>query len=265
MGLLDGKVAVVTGASSGIGEGVARLFAKEGAKVTFIARRVEKSQRIADEVRAAGGEITYVQGDVSKMEDVERLVRTAQETYGPIDIAIGHAGIGAAFDVHEFDMTNDFDNIINMNLRANMRLAQLVLPDMMEKGGGSIVFTSSNVGTGCGSAKASTYGITKAGLDSLVKSLCMAYGTYNIRANTIRPGVITTELSEPGGYMEKMQVPFIPMHRPGKVEEIAQAYLFLASDLCPYINGVDLLVDGGVNCGILFPTPEGFSDDGKLL
>ena len=264
-GILEGKVAIVTGASSGIGEGVTRLFCKEGAKVAFIARRAEKSQKIVDEITAAGGEVTYIQGDVTKTEDLDRLFNTCVEKYGAPDILVGHAGIGAAFDVHEANLEDVLDPVFNMNIRANMYLTKLVLPGMMEKGGGSIIFTSSNVGTNCGSAKASTYGIIKAGLDSFVKSLCMAYGQYNIRANTIRPGVITTELSPKDGYMERMQLPFIPMHRPGTVEEIAQAYLFLASDLCPYINGVDLLCDGGVNCGILFPTPEGYDDEGKLL
>lgn len=265
MGILDGKVAIVTGASSGIGEGVTRLFCKEGAKVVFIARRVEKSQKIVEEIKAAGGEVTYVEGDVNKKEDLKRLFDTCVENYGTPDILIGHAGIGAGSDIHEATVEETLDPVINMNLRANFYLATLVLPGMMEKKGGSIVFTSSNVGTGFGAPFASTYGITKAGLDSFVKSICMGYGQYNIRANTIRPGTITTELSEPGGYMEKMTNPFIPMHRPGKVEEIAQLYLFLASDLCPYVNGQNILCDGGENCGILFPPPADFDEADKPM
>ena len=265
MGILEGKVAVVTGASSGIGEGVTRLFAKEGAKVAFIARRVEKSQKIVEEIKAAGGEVTYVEGDVTKLEDIDRLVETAVEKYGTINIAIGHAGTGAGGMVHEVDVDVLLDPVVEMNLRANLHLAHKVLPYMMENKGGSIVFTSSNVGQDVGAVLATTYGMTKAGIDSMVKSLCMAYGEYNIRANAVRPGVITTELSPKDGYMEKMQEPFIPMHRPGKVEEIAQLYLFLASDLCPYINGTSILCDGGVNSGILMPPPSGFDPEGKPM
>lgn len=265
MGILDGKVAVVTGASSGIGEGVTRLFCKEGAKVVFIARRKEKAEKIVEEIKAAGGEVTYVQGDVTKLEDIDRLVQTAVDTYGPVTIAIGHAGIGAGAMIHEADISAILDPVVQMNLKANMYLAHKVLPYMMENGGGSIVFTSSNVGTDVGAVLAATYGMTKAGLDSFAKSLCMAYGEYNIRVNCVRPGVITTELSPAGGYMEKMQEPFIPMHRPGKVEEIAQLYLFLASDLCPYINGTSILCDGGVNSGILMPPPPGFDPEGKPM
>ena len=252
-GILDGKVALVTGASNGIGEGVVRLFCKEGAKVVFIARRAEKSQGIVDEIRAAGGEVTFVCGDAGNKEDLDRLYQTAVDTYGTVDILIGHAGIGAGFKPHEANLETDFEPVVNLNLRTNFYLASKVLPGMMEKKGGSIVFTSSNAGTGCGSPGASTYALTKAGLDNFVMSLCMEYGQYNIRANTVRPGVITTALSPAGGYMERLQTPYIPMHRPGTVEEIAQLYLFLASDLCPYINGQNILCDGGVNCGILFP------------
>lgn len=259
-GILEGKVAVVTSGTSGIGEGVVRLFSKEGAKVVFMARRKERGEAIEAEINAAGGDVRYICGDVTKKEDMELLVNTAVKEFGTVNIAIGHAGIGAGGLIHEVEPEDLLDAPVQMNFYANMRLAHLVLPYMIENKGGSIVFTSSNVGTGCGAAMATTYGMTKAGLDNLVKSICMAYGQYNIRANTVRPGVITTELSPAGGFMEKMQVPFIPMHRPGKVEEIAQLYLFLASDLCPYINGEDILCDGGVNCGILFPDPEGFDE-----
>jgi cyclopentanol dehydrogenase len=260
-GRIEGKVVIITGASSGIGEAAGRLFAEEGAKVVLAARR-EKTQKVADEIVAAGGEAIFVKTDVLVLEDLENLVKTTIDTYGRIDVYYGNAGVGNFFKIEEMDIEKDFYYTINTFMRANWYAAKLILPYMMKQGKGDFIFTTSAAAYN-GVAQGSVYSAGKAGIHSLMRAIAMGYGQYDIRANAVVPGLTTTELSPPGGAMEKLQVPFIPMGRPGTAKEVAYAALFFASDECRYATGDELIIDGGGDhLGILYPAgKDGINND----
>ena len=258
-GRLEGKVCIITGASSGMGAETARVFAREGAKVVTCARRIEKGEAVAQEIRDAGGECTFVKCDVLELEDMDNLIKFTADKYGRIDVLVSNAGTGNFFNLHEMDLEHDFTWTMNLFARASWYLTSKVLPYMMEQNKGDIIFTLSTAAID-GVPHGSVYSGSKAAIRMLSKSICMGYGKYDIRSNTIMPGLITTELSEPGGKMERKQVPFIPMHRPGNCSEIANAMVFLASDECRYMTGCDLIIDGGTQAGLLYPVPKGDED-----
>jgi cyclopentanol dehydrogenase len=251
-GRIQDKVCIITGASSGIGEASARLFAQEGGKVVLAARR-SKTQQLVDEIRAAGGEALFVKTDVLELDDIDRLVKSTVDAYGRIDVFFGNAGVGNFFSIEDMDLDKDFYYTINTFMRSNWWAAKRCLPYMIEQGKGDFVFTTSTAAYN-GVAQGSVYAAGKAGIHSLMRAIAMGYGKYNIRANCVVPGLTTTELSPKGGAMEQMQVPFIPMGRPGTAREVAYAALFFASDECRYATGDELIIDGGGDhLGILYP------------
>ena len=249
-GRIEGKVVIITGASSGIGEATSRLFAAEGAKVIMAARR-DKTQKVVDEIIAAGGEAMFVKTDVQNLEDIDNLVKTAMDTYGRIDVYYGNAGVGNFFDLREMDIEKDFYYTINIFMRANWYAAKIVLPIMVAQGKGDFIFTTSTAAYE-GLDMGSVYSAGKAGIHALSRAIAKGYGQYNIRANCVVPGLITTELSPAGGAMEALQMPYIPMGRPGLAKEIAYGALFFASDECRYASGDELVIDGGRNTGQTF-------------
>jgi NAD(P)-dependent dehydrogenase (short-subunit alcohol dehydrogenase family) len=259
---IEGKVCIITGASSGIGAAAARLFAKEGGTVVLAARR-DKTQAIADEINAAGGKALFLKTDVLSLDDIDRLVETTLETYGRIDVFYGNAGVGNFFAIEDMDLEKDFDYIVNTFMRSNWWAAKRILPHMMRQGKGDFVFTTSTAAYE-GVAPGSIYSAGKAAIHQLSKAIAAGYAKYNIRSNCVVPALITTELSPAGGAMEKMQLPFIPMGRPGLPEEVAYAALFFASDECRYATGDELVVAGGNNLCILYPTlaEGGVSNEG---
>jgi cyclopentanol dehydrogenase len=263
-GRIEGKICIITGASSGIGEAAARLFAAEGGKVVLAARR-DKTQKIVDEIKASGGEALFVKCDVLDLEDIDKLVQTTIDTYGRIDVYYGNAGVGNFFAIEDMDLEKDFYYTINTFMRANWWAAKRCLPYMIEQGKGDFIFTTSCAAYN-GVAQGSVYAAGKAGIHSLMRAIAVGYGKYNIRANAVVPGLTTTELSPPGGAMEKMQVPFIPMGRPGTAKEVAYAALFFASDECRYATGDELIIDGGGDhLGIMYPETAadgGIDNDG---
>ena len=254
-GRLQDKVIIVTGGSSGMGAEAAREFGREGAKVVLCARREEKGEAVAQQIRDEGGEATFVKCDVLSTDDLENLVNFTLEKYGRIDVLLSNAGTGNFFNIHEMDLEHDFDWTFQLFARASWYLSKLVLPTMMEQKKGDIIFTLSTAAVN-GVPLGSAYSGAKAAVRNLSKALAMAYGSYNIRSNTIMPGLITTELSTPGGQMERKQLPYIPMGRPGTVQEVAKALVFIASDECRFMNGCDITIDGGNDCGLLYPIPE---------
>jgi len=254
-GRLQDKVCIITGASSGMGAETARVFGREGAKVVLAARREDKGEAVAQEIRDAGGEAIFVKTDTLELGDLDNLVQTTVDTYGRIDVLINNAGTGNFFNLHEMDLAHDFEWTFNLFARSGWYMTKLVLPYMMEQNKGDILFTLSTAAIE-GVPKGSAYSGAKAALSRLSKAICMGYGKYNIRSNTIMPGLVSTELSEPGGPMERKQTPYIPMHRPGTCAEIANAYVFLASDECRFMTGCDLIIDGGNKAGLLYPIPE---------
>ncbi|MDR1359323.1 MAG: SDR family oxidoreductase [Coriobacteriales bacterium] len=262
-GRIQDKVCIITGASSGIGEAAARLFAEQGGKVVLAARR-DKTQNIVDEIKAAGGEALFVRTDVLELADIDTLVQTTLDTYGRIDVFFGNAGVGNFFAIEDMDLEKDFYYTINTFMRANWWAAKRILPHMMEQGKGDFIFTTSCAAYN-GVAQGSVYSAGKAGIHSLMRAIAMGYGKYNIRANCVVPGLTTTELSPAGGAMEQMQVPYIPMGRPGTAKEVAYAALFFASDECRYATGDELIIDGGGDhLGVMYPeaAEKGIDNEG---
>ncbi|MDR2672729.1 MAG: SDR family oxidoreductase [Coriobacteriales bacterium] len=251
-GRIEGKVCIITGASSGIGEAAARLFAAEGGTVVLAARR-DKTQDIVNDIKAGGGEALFVRTDVLELDDIDNLIQKTIGAYGRIDVYYGNAGVGNFFSLEDMDLEKDFYYTLNTFMRANWWAAKRVLPYMIKQGKGDFIFTTSCAAYN-GVAQGSIYSAGKAGIHQLSKAIAMGYGQYDIRSNCVVPGLTTTELSPPGGAMEKMQVPFIPMGRPGTAKEVAYAALFFASDECRYATGDELIIDGGGDhLGVLYP------------
>ncbi len=251
MGRLDGKRALVTGASSGIGREVANRFAREGARVAVGGRDAERTQRTVDEIRAAGGTAVPALGDVSEVESAARVVTAAVDALGGLDALVNNAGIDVAdwVPVHEWDVAA-FDEILRINLRGPFLVAKFAIPHLLAAGGGSIVNMSSvcavTVWEGdCG------YDISKAGLNMLSDHIAVEYGSKGIRSNTLMPGVIETELHrsvmdsmEGGAEMEAGLLVKHPIGRFGRVEEVADACVLLCADEAGFMTGANISIDG---------------------
>ena len=243
---LQDKVAIITGASKGIGVGIAELFAKEGAKVVISSRSEKDLKKVADEIRKHGGEVTYVVADITKPEDMKRLAALAVKKYGRIDILVHNAaGIypPARVDV----MTNEeWHEAIHTNLDAVFYAVKAVVPTMEKQHYGRIVFTSSISGPRVGLPTKSHYTASKSGMNGFMKTIAIELAKYNITVNAVEPGNIMTEglkLNSKKIIAERARA--VPMKRLGTIDEVAYAHLFLASDEARYITGQSIIVDGG--------------------
>ena len=243
---LNGKVCIVTGATSGIGRGVAKLFGAEGGKVAVCGRREEKGEKVAADINEAGGEAIYVKMDMADEASIRNGVQAVVDKWGTVDVLIGNAGFGTGpFDWTKLDIKKDFDPAFNVMVKGNWIITSAVLPYMLEKQNGACVYTSSIAG--CASASgAPTYAAAKAALQSTAKSLAVAFGKNNIRFNVIAPGTIASEMSYEGSPIVEITVKNTPLGRCGQPEEIANAYLLLATDECPFLTGQVIRVDGGI-------------------
>lgn len=244
MPLLEGKVAVVTGASAGIGRAVALKFAEHGAAVVLTARRQALLDEVADEIRDKGGRAHASAGDVGLPETHERVVADALREFGGLDIAINNAGtVGTAKPLAEI-APEDWQHTLTINLTAAYLGARSQIPAMLERGGGSVVFTSSFVGTSVGLPGMAAYGASKAGLMGLVKGITADYAAQGIRANALLPGGVDTEMA--GDQRQKDQAAGLhAMKRIAQPDEIASAALFLASPMASFVTGSALFADGG--------------------
>ena len=245
MGLLEGKVALITGATRGIGKGIAELFAKEGAQVAFTyAGSVDKAKALEEEL----GKITKVksyQSDASDYDAAQQLAADVITDFGKIDILINNAGITR--DNLMLRMSkDDWDTIIKVNLDSVFNLTKAVIKPMMKARAGSIINMTSVVGVK-GNAGQANYAASKAGVIGFSKSIALELGSRNIRCNAIAPGFIETEMTSAldektvQGWREG-----IPLKRGGQPEDVANACVFLASDMSTYITGQVLNVDGGM-------------------
>ena len=243
--LLKDKVALITGATSGIGRASAELFAREGARVVLVGRNEERGREVEETIRKEGGDALFVGADVGYMEQVRHMVETAKQHYGRLDIVFSNAGIygmkGSAIEITE----EDWDRVIAVNLKAAWMVAHCAVPDMLKQGGGVIIIDGS-VHSKRGYANYCAYQVTKGGLLSLTRSLAADFAP-TIRVNCLLPGAFITGLWEdvPESVRE-MSAKFCPMQRNGDLSEIAKAALFLASDMSSYMTGAELLVDGGL-------------------
>ena len=240
---LIGKVAIITGASSGIGRATAMLLAQHGATVILNARQQRELEKVTAVIRTQGGKADFVIGDCGAPETHEQLIAVAR-TFGGLDIAINNAGTsGAAAPLADLPL-NAWEEIFRTNCTAAFLGAKSQIPLMLERGGGSIVFVSSFVGTSVGLPGMAAYGASKAALMGLVKGIAADYGALRIRANALLPGGVDTPMA--GDAAQKAWAANLhAMKRIAKPEEIASALLFLSSPMASFVTGSALYADGG--------------------
>lgn len=256
MGKLAGKVALITGSGSGMGKAAAILFAREGAKVVNVGRRVGLLEETVRIIKEAGGETIAVSADVSKGEDVRKMIKAAVDAYGRLDILCNHAGIlhkpAPLAEVPE----ETWDPVIDVNLKGVFLGMKYAIPFMIKQGGGVIVNTTSAQGL-VGVPNLSPYAATKGGIIALTRTAAIEYASCNIRVNCIALGMVKTpnmdgliselpsDSVEVKALKEGKAYHIIPLGRMAEAEEIAPAMLFLASDDSCYMTGSVMVVDGG--------------------
>lgn len=251
MDRLKDKVAIITGATAGMGKAMAELFAAEGASVVLFARREERLKNLVEEIEKSGGNAVYYAGDVTSQEDIDNLVDLALETYGKIDIAINNAGIMDNFKTIVNIDDEKWNQVFNVNVTGPMRLYRAVIPKMLENGGGSLV-TVASIGGLFGKVSGTAYTASKHAVIGMSKSTAWTYAKQGIRCNVIAPGGVNTEIAST---MDPAQLDmegygacagFIQINpKTGEAEEIAELALFLASDEASLVNGAVITADGG--------------------
>jgi NAD(P)-dependent dehydrogenase (short-subunit alcohol dehydrogenase family) len=251
MDRVKNKIAIVTGGGSGIGESTAKLLAKEGAKVAVVDIDDEGGRRVTGEIKKAGGTAEYWHMDIANEKEVEKAFAAINQKFGKIDILVNNAGIAGQGGLLENTTAEQFDYVMNINLRGTFFCAKYAVPYMLQTGGGSIINVSSIMGMLGGPAL--PYNTSKGGIRNMTKSEAFLYARKGIRFNSVHPGFIVTPLftklasREPTGVDAaiKREGNNIPMGRMGQPEEIAAGILFLASDESSYVTGAELVIDGG--------------------
>jgi NAD(P)-dependent dehydrogenase (short-subunit alcohol dehydrogenase family) len=243
-GRFEGKVVLITGATSGIGKSTAHAFAAEGAKVIFCGRRENLGAEVQAAIRAEGGDATYKRADVRVDSDMAALVAACVATYGGLDIAFNNAGIGRGGGVlgESYDWATHND-VIETNLNGVLRAMNHEVPALKARRGGAIINTASVLGY-AGSGPILSYSLSKAGILSLTRSAALQLADANIRVNSVAPGPINTPMM--GGGAADASGKTTPSRRAGQPEEVARAVMFLASDEASYVTGEDVRVDGGM-------------------
>jgi NAD(P)-dependent dehydrogenase (short-subunit alcohol dehydrogenase family) len=243
MGELEGKVAVITGAGSGMGRASARTFVREGARVLG----VDISGREKETADELGTAFVPFHGDVSKEADVEAMFAAAVDAFGRVDAVLNVAGIGSGGPLAD-STVEEFDRVMSVNLLGVMLGTKHGIRRMLQTGGGSVVNWSSTGGMNGSKMPVSIYSASKAGVISFTKQAAIEYATQGIRANAICPGLIVTELSGGREAIEKFPqlVKGAPMRRAGEPEEVAELACFLASDRAPFLTGAVIPIDGGL-------------------
>jgi len=245
---LEGRIALITGAASGIGAATARVFAREGATVCLNDVNLSGVQNLAREIEGGGGRVLLAGGDVTDREQVEAMVGEVLKAYGRLDVLVNNAGINRDSLVKKMT-EDDWDAVLRINLKGTFLCAQAAAVPMMEQKSGKINNTSS-IGA-CGNVGQANYAASKAGVIGLTYTLALELARYNINVNCVAPGATETAMTAgiPPEIKEAM-IKRIPMRRMAGPEEIAYAHLFLASDEAAYVTGQVLFVDGGITVGI---------------
>ena len=250
MTALSNKVAIITGASSGIGYATAKLFSSEGAKVVLAARRQPELDALVEEITQAGGHAVALAGDVKDEAFAKALVELAKDHFGGLDVAFNNAGtlgeMGATPDVS----LAEWENTISTNLTSAFLGAKYQIPAMLERGGGSLIFISSFVGYTVGFPGTAAYAASKAGLIGLTQTLATEFGAQRIRVNALLPGATDTPMGRAFANTPETLV-FVQglyaLKRMALPDEITKSALYLASDASSFTTGAALLVDGGVS------------------
>lgn len=244
---LKGKVVVLTGAAQGIGASIAKVFSSQGASLALIDKQEELLKNFAEDLKKTNENISYFSFDITNKESVKDAISKIKEQYGRIDVLVNNAGVTR--DSMSYKMTEEnWDLVMDINLKAPFLLIQEVFPIMKEQKDG-VILNASSVSSQ-GNVGQANYSASKAGLIGMTKSLALEFARYNVRVNCIAPGFTETEMIRtiPDEVKSKI-VERVPMKRLAQPEEIADAYLFLASDNAKFITGQTLFVDGGLTCG----------------
>ncbi len=245
---LTGQVAVVTGSSKGIGRSIAEIMAAMGAKVVVSSRKADACEAVADGIRQAGGDATVIPCHIGRKEDCEALIKGAVAKYGKVDALVCNAAVNPYFGPLSGISDEQWDKIMESNIRSNLWLANLAAPGMAERGGGTITIVSS-IGGLKGSAKLGAYAVSKAADFGLARSLAVELGPQNVRVNAIAPGLVKTDFAralwEDKANLEKRLVNS-PLKRIGEPEDIGGIAAFLASPAAAFITGQVIVADGGV-------------------
>jgi len=247
---LDGKVAVVTGASSGIGKRVALGYAQAGAKVAMVARGAEKLEAVAEEIRTAtGAEVLAVPCDVTEPDSVAAMAAAVCEKLGRVDVGVCNAGIVTLNGLDEMPLA-EFEAVLKTNVSGVFLTAQACAKAMIRQGqGGSIIVTASMSGHVINTPqKIGHYCASKGAVIQLSKAMAIEFAPHSIRVNSVSPGYIMTELVEPLTDYHAVWTPRIPLGRLGRPEELMGLYVYLASDASGYMTGSDVVIDGGYTC-----------------
>jgi 3-oxoacyl-[acyl-carrier protein] reductase len=246
LGDLSGKVAIVTGAGQGIGQGIARVFAAAGASVVVATRSAGNGQDTVDDIVAAGGKALLIQCDVGLRSEVERVAAETVEHFGRVDVAVHNAAI---YPLHNLDELTDevLDQTLAVNMKAAVWLTQASVPHFRSQGGGRIIFTSSVTGPRVAMPGTSHYAMSKGGMNGFIRTAALEYARENITVNGVEPGYILTQAMSALGSEKELDAMAncIPVGYLGKPDDIANTMLFLASDEASYITGQTIVVDGG--------------------
>jgi NAD(P)-dependent dehydrogenase (short-subunit alcohol dehydrogenase family) len=251
MGRLESKIAIITGATSGIGEASARLFAREGAKVAVVGRNKDRGERIAAEIRAAGGEAVFIQADVSKELQCRQMIEQTVDSYGRLDILFNNAGTTSTIAIEDADEA-EFDRVMGTNLKSVFFACKYAIPIMKRQKYG-VILTCTSKGAIIPTKCSAIYAASKAGANQLTQAIAINYGRYGIRANELLPSYVQTpmtdEFIERSGISREQIVAECKagtaLDRIATSEECAYAALFLVSDEASYVTGTPMLVDGG--------------------
>ncbi|HXN85362.1 MAG TPA: SDR family NAD(P)-dependent oxidoreductase [Candidatus Binataceae bacterium] len=245
---LKGKVALITGAGSGMGRATATLFAREGAKVAIVDINKESADETVRRITSAGGDTIAIRADVSNSEDARAMVTETVAKFGGLDIIYNNAGIEGEGRFMAEVTEEQFDRVIAINLRGVWLGMKYALPELVKRGGGVIISTASVAGM-VGLKGATAYSAAKAGVIAMTRTAAIEYGRYNIRANCICPGFIHTEMADRARGGQGVAPEFVKrasvFGRFGEPDEIAQTALFLASDECKFATGQPFVIDGG--------------------
>jgi NAD(P)-dependent dehydrogenase (short-subunit alcohol dehydrogenase family) len=248
---LAGQVAIVTGGSRGIGRAICERLAEHGAKVVVASRKLDACQAVVDAIAAKGGEALAVACNISRKEELAALVEATRARFGRVDILVCNAAVNPFFGPSQEIPDEAYDRIMNANVRSNLWLCQMVIPEMAARGQGSVIIVSS-IGGFRGSARLGIYGVSKAADMQLARALAVEWGPRGVRVNAIAPGLVRTDFAralweDPVNLKKRTRD--TPLLRIGEPDEIAGAAVFLAAPASGFMTGQTIVVDGGVLAG----------------